>query len=278
MSPAVWVAWAATVFCIIGTVVIALVFAQENARLFASLVFFALHWAFLLPYWGLRGQGFDLPQNLIDMVELLPVFSGFLLMLSAGPLRREAEIRNSPGFIDPGISKFDRWVLQGLLLTMVSHAPFVPGFLSERMHFAFIVLLGAAFTIVGFWLILEGLGRMMQVSETMTKGSANQEAKEPWLQRVLKWPRKKLTKLMTWTKTRGRPVQVLIWITVPYSIVELFFTTLLLMHRERQWIWIKIFEYVYAGLKLAFSSVFLYAICQDVRSRRPKIVVGTAKP
>src|SRR5215471_11891542 len=78
--------------CVAATLECALASARKDPRLFTSMLFLALNWAALLPYYGLQAHP-RLMAELGELVEFLPTYSGVLLFLTSGPLWREAIAR-----------------------------------------------------------------------------------------------------------------------------------------------------------------------------------------
>jgi len=154
------VAWGAVVACIVLTIHSARV-VKKQTRLFTSLTFFALSWAMLLPYYGLQERK-EVVKGLGEVFELLPAYSGLLLTLAGGPLRREAVVRKLHR--DPGVGEYDSWALTALYAIVLPHVIAVPG-ASEfllKLHGQIIIIIGTLLTFLGFVSILQGLWKLTE--------------------------------------------------------------------------------------------------------------------
>lgn len=221
--------------CVAATVHCAVDYAKRDARLFTCLTFFALCWAVLLPYYALIHLMNTLDHkslaynNLREIIELFPAYSGFLLTLASAPLRREADYRHKH-HSDAGIRKYDTWVLRALYLTVVPHA-IVIGFLGITYDPAVYTLrcLGLVFTCLGFFSILHALKEL--------KGN----------------------KSRLW-----RMLLVVVVFYIGYEVVY----SLLLMFEVLKSGMRPSDRMVFAGLKMAFTATFLYAIITETAEYR----------
>src|SRR6478752_5814807 len=80
--------------CALGANECAVLRVQTLPRLAASMRFFALAWAVLLPFYALQPYLKSL-RDLGAVAEFLPTYSGVLLLLTAEPLWREAVHRGA---------------------------------------------------------------------------------------------------------------------------------------------------------------------------------------
>lgn len=157
-------AWVTVIVCVFATVQCAIKYAKRHTKIFASLTFFALCWAILLPYYGLmhlrtewsKSLTPDDLSRLTEIIETFPAYSGLLLTMAGGPLRREAHVRLHHS--NPGIGRPDSWVLTGLYLAVVPHLLVVGPFgVNRNFTGEALRILGLAFTLLGFYSIVEGL-------------------------------------------------------------------------------------------------------------------------
>lgn len=225
------IAWGAIVACIVATVLCATTYAKRHARLFTSLAFFAFGWALLLPYYGLQNYALQmetLPKGLSEIGELLPAYSGLLLTMAGGPLRREAVVRE--GHRDRGIGKHDALVLHALYFIALPHVLAVPGIPDIQYHKQFVMILGTGFTVLGFFSILAGLSRLI------LPGNVDYR---PWL--------------------------VFKAITILYVALELIYTGWLLANPDQPMP--PLFKLSYAAFKLPFTALFLFLVVRQTRPR-----------
>ena len=229
------VAWASVVICLVVTVHCAITYARKDPRLFSCLVFFALCWGVLLPYYGLmhlrqEWKSFLSPDDFkkfTEIIELFPAYSGLLLTLAGGPLRREAAIRHK-GHHDPGIGEPDVWVLRALYLMAVPHIlAIAPLGVSINVNLQLLRALGVAFTYLGFYSILQGLREL----------------------------------------TQSRVWRALVGVVFLYIIAEAGYTAYVIPQMTARTM-PDIFKLIFAALKLAFTLAFLYTIVRETRHFR----------
>lgn len=127
---------------------------RKHARLFTSLVFVALGWAVLSPYYLSIRQN----TNLTIQLHLLPALQGLLLAFAGGPLRREADARKNSNQ-DPGIESFDLYLMMALLAIMVIF-PLLYAFSPLPKPDYAVITIAEIFTIVGYSSIGVGIYRL----------------------------------------------------------------------------------------------------------------------
>jgi hypothetical protein len=151
----------AVTVCIIATVECSSE-VRGNPAFFASLVFFALSWALLLPYYYLQanpGEGDD--QR--ELVEILSAYSAILLMLTAVPLREGVA---SSGQVDI----IYVWAMRAIYLIAVPHtAAFIPQ-VHRLLHTRFVAVLHLVLALAGFALITDSLWFLTKAHSTLTQG------------------------------------------------------------------------------------------------------------
>ena len=101
-------------------------------------------------------------KGLGEVFELLPAYSGLLLTLAGGPLRREAVVRKTHR--DPGVGEYDSWALAALYAIVLPHVLAVPG-ASEfllKLHGQIIIIIGTLLTFLGFISLLQGLWKLTE--------------------------------------------------------------------------------------------------------------------
>jgi len=156
MTPLVWGIFAVLV-CAIATIECAIVSARKDPRLFTSMIFFALNWAVLLPYYALQ-PFLEKWKELGEVAEFLPAYSAVLLLLTSEPLWREVTARSKPlvqsGQAKPSeIGLINVFSLRGLYLLVLPHViPFVKEEPGQRQQ----VMIGlqTIFSLAGFFLIV----------------------------------------------------------------------------------------------------------------------------
>jgi hypothetical protein len=139
----------AVTLCIAGTVECSRK-VREHPPLVASLVFFALSWALLLPYYYLQAnQPCGVEQE--ELGELLTAYSAILWMLTAVPLRK-----GLTGF-GHSVDAINFWAMRALYLIVVPHGfaliPQVQGLIHART----VAVTHLVLAITGFVLILRAL-------------------------------------------------------------------------------------------------------------------------
>lgn len=136
-------ALAAVTLCIIGTVECAKA-VRKHPALLASLVFFGLSWALLLPFYSLQADPASAKEQ-GELADMLAAYSAILLMLTAVPLRSGPADATSV------------WAMRALYLIVVPHnfafVPQVQALLHQRTVGIVHLFLAAA----GFFLITRAL-------------------------------------------------------------------------------------------------------------------------
>jgi hypothetical protein len=139
----------AVILCIVGTVECSKK-VREHPPLVASLVFFGLSWALLLPYYYLQANQ---PRGAVEeeLGQILTAYSAILWMLTAVPL--------SKGLAGIGhrADAINVWAMRALYLMVVSHGlAFIPQD-QEVVHGRIVAVTHLVLVITGFFLILRAL-------------------------------------------------------------------------------------------------------------------------
>jgi hypothetical protein len=139
----------AVTLCIIGTIECSRE-VLEHPPLFASLVFFALSWALLLPYYYLQAHPVS-GEEQRELVEILSAYSAILLMLTAVPLR--SGLAGS----GHGVDAIYVWAMRALYLIVVPHTlSFIPQ-VHKLLHARLIAIVHLVLAIAGFFFITHAL-------------------------------------------------------------------------------------------------------------------------
>jgi hypothetical protein len=139
----------AVTLCIIGTVECSKK-VRQLPPLFASLVFFALSWALLLPYYYLQANPVGGDEQR-ELVEMLSGYSAILLTLTAVPLRS--------GLAGSGhkADAINVWVMRSLYLIVVPHSfAFLPR-VQVLLHAFTVAITHLLLVTAGLYLIADAL-------------------------------------------------------------------------------------------------------------------------
>jgi hypothetical protein len=155
------VALGALALCIAGTIECSND-VRGNPPLFASLLFFALSWALLLPYYYLQAnpqQG----EEQRELVEILSAYSAILLMLTAVPLRQGL---GNPGHVDA----ISVWAMRAIYLIVLPHgAAFIPQ-VHQFLHTRIVAVVHLLLALAGFALITHALWFLTRKDSPLTRG------------------------------------------------------------------------------------------------------------
>jgi hypothetical protein len=152
MKPVDIFALGAVTLCIIGTVECSKR-VRQHPPLLASLVFFALSWALLLPYYYLQANPRPGDEER-ELAEMLSAYSAILLTLTAVPLRS--------GLAGSGhnANAINVWAMRALYVIVVPHGfaliPQVQALLHSRMvagAHLLLVIAGLFFSMHALWLL-----------------------------------------------------------------------------------------------------------------------------
>lgn len=166
-----YVAIAAIVLCVVGTVRLAGRLARGSAEghihlssatvqrqqaLFNTLVFFALSWAALVPF-------YNAPKSDNEEIRaFLPAYQGLLFALAGGSLRKYCLMRRGE-MNAPTIDTFDKRVLRGLYAVVIA---LIVGNKHDLFSITFNLpaplLVGTFFDAIGYYLIVQGSAELTQ--------------------------------------------------------------------------------------------------------------------